>query len=236
MIVISLFMLFLLCSFIFVDSNNATIDLSTNVLDVNVSAMKPHDHDDKSRVHGNRHVNENGSGNRTEIERSNGQIISTVKMKFDLNFVDLTGKSKNNEHPHKGALDENGNSGYIYDKKALHTSKTALFPAFEITQEQAQCDLNDATMQLLTNKVHVDFDAHERAETQARNGGKPRAKILCMIYIVEKFHYRLPTIYQTWGKKCDGFVAASNISDPVFHTVNIPHEGPEEYDNMWQKV
>ena len=73
-------------------------------------------------------------------------------------------------------------------------------------------------------------------QTRARNGGKPRAKILCMIYIVEKFHHRLPTIYQTWGKKCDGFVAASNISDQEFHTVNIPHEGPEEYDNMWQKV
>lgn len=128
-IVISLFMLLLVCSLSFVlivDSNNATIDLSMNVLDGNVSMT--HDHDEKSRVHGNGHVNENGSsGDTTEIERTNGQIISTVKTKFDLNFVDLAGKSKNNEHPHKGALDENGNPGYIYDEKALHTSKTHCF-------------------------------------------------------------------------------------------------------------
>jgi glycoprotein-N-acetylgalactosamine 3-beta-galactosyltransferase len=29
---------------------------------------------------------------------------------------------------------------------------------------------------------------------------------------------------------------ASNRTDPSLGTVNIPHDGPESLDNMWQKV
>ena len=203
----------------------------------------------------NEDENENGGNNTSsrkptptvelplKLRETNIKILSTVINKFDLQFVDLTGNSNSNstnnehQHPHKGAYDEDGNPGYKYDEKALrkHT-KTGTNHTFHITQEQAQCDLNDGTMQLLTNKVYVNLDAHKRAETRAKNGGKPRAKILCTIYTHEQNHKKLPTLYQTWGKKCDGFIAASNKTDPAFHTVNIPHEGEEKYFNMWQKV
>lgn len=31
-------------------------------------------------------------------------------------------------------------------------------------------------------------------------------------------------------------MVASNETVPSIHTVNIPHEGPEEYNNLWQKT
>lgn len=31
-------------------------------------------------------------------------------------------------------------------------------------------------------------------------------------------------------------MVASNETDPTIHAVNIPHEGAEEYDNLWQKT
>ena len=31
-------------------------------------------------------------------------------------------------------------------------------------------------------------------------------------------------------------MVASNTTDPFVHAVNIPHEGPEEYNNIYQKV
>jgi hypothetical protein len=37
-------------------------------------------------------------------------------------------------------------------------------------------------------------------------------------------------------KKCDGFMVASTKTDIALGTVAIPHEGPEEYNNIWQKV
>lgn len=36
--------------------------------------------------------------------------------------------------------------------------------------------------------------------------------------------------------KCDGFMVGSNKTDVSLGTVDIPHEGPEEYNNIWQKV
>jgi len=38
------------------------------------------------------------------------------------------------------------------------------------------------------------------------------------------------------SKKCDGFMVASTKTDRELGTVNIPHEGKEEYNNIWQKV
>jgi hypothetical protein len=38
------------------------------------------------------------------------------------------------------------------------------------------------------------------------------------------------------SQKCDGFMVASTKTDKALGTVNIPHEGPEEYNNIWQKV
>jgi len=43
-------------------------------------------------------------------------------------------------------------------------------------------------------------------------------------------------IRETWGPGCDGFLAFSTASDPRLPAISIPHEGKEEYDNMWQKV
>ena len=45
-----------------------------------------------------------------------------------------------------------------------------------------------------------------------------------------------PAIKETWGQKCDGFMVASTKTDIALGTVAIPHEGPEEYNNIWQKV
>jgi hypothetical protein len=31
-------------------------------------------------------------------------------------------------------------------------------------------------------------------------------------------------------------MVASNETGPTIHAMNIPHEGPEEYNNLWQKT
>jgi len=40
---------------------------------------------------------------------------------------------------------------------------------------------------------------------------------------------------ETWAKRCDGFIAFSTETDPTIPSVNVMHEGPEDYQNMWQK-
>ena len=163
------------------------------------------------------------------LSQTNKDIISTAKF-VDLAFVDVSGGHK--EHPHMGALDENGQPGYVHDEKALHKNP----PKFEVTKDQAKCDVKDGDYKMLTEKVFVDLPAHEAAESIARSGVKPRAKLFCLVYTIEKFHDRVPAIRETWGSKCDGFMVGSTKTDKALGTVEILHEGEEAYGNIWQKV
>jgi glycoprotein-N-acetylgalactosamine 3-beta-galactosyltransferase len=62
-------------------------------------------------------------------------------------------------------------------------------------------------------------------------------KILCLVYTMEKIHHtNIRAIRETWGPGCDGFLAFSTKSDPRIPAISIPHDGAEEYNNMWQKV
>mmetsp|Transcript_13181 Transcript_13181/g.23944 ORF Transcript_13181/g.23944 Transcript_13181/m.23944 type:complete len:324 (-) Transcript_13181:320-1291(-) len=61
--------------------------------------------------------------------------------------------------------------------------------------------------------------------------------ILCLGDTLEDAHAtRIRAIRELWAGGCDGFVAFSNRSDPRIPAISLEHEGPESYDNMWQKV
>lgn len=131
------------------------------------------------------------------------------------------------------ALDESGNPGYIHDATALHRNP----PAFDFNS--LNCGPNDAIMQMMTQRVYIDLAAHERANKLVKQSGevtKPRAKIYCHVYTTNKQRVRIQAIRETWGHRCDGFHVASTITDRSIDSVYIPHEGKEEYGNMWQKV
>lgn len=163
------------------------------------------------------------------LRQTNKDIISTASM-VDIKYVDVT--NNNEEDPHRGATDENGEFGYRHDEKSLKNNP----PIFQVTKSEVNCDNHDANYKMLTEKVVVDFTSHEAREREAEAGGKPRAKLFCMVYTIEKNHDKIPAIRETWGQKCDGFIVASDKTDKSLGTVNIPHEGAEEYHNIWQKV
>jgi len=122
-----------------------------------------------------------------------------------------------------GALDENGNPGYLHDETALRLSP----PPFVLSpsEKQAACAKNlDGNFEMMTQIVKVSTPpAH--------------TKLFCTIYSHEKSHASvLPHVISTWAPKCDGFMVASTKTDKSLHTVEILHEGPEEYNNIWQKV
>jgi glycoprotein-N-acetylgalactosamine 3-beta-galactosyltransferase len=68
-----------------------------------------------------------------------------------------------------------------------------------------------------------------------RNGPKP-PRILCAVYTYEGRHALLQSQAQTWGWRCDGFLGFSTKTVPAIGAVDLPHEGKENYGNMWQKV
>lgn len=152
-----------------------------------------------------------------------------------LNYVDASGGHK--VHPHRGGTDEQGNFGYVHDETALRLDP----PSFQFKNDSDReklCRKGDPNYKMLTEKVFVDLTAHEAAEKRAEHGlaERKRAKIFCLVYTIEKYHNRIPPLRETWLQKCDGSMVASTKTDRDLGTVNIPHEGPEEYNNIWQKV
>ena len=61
--------------------------------------------------------------------------------------------------------------------------------------------------------------------------------VMCLIYTIAKNHAGGPSeARDTWGSKCDGFMVMSSMEDPSLPSAQVTHEGPEEYNNIWQKV
>jgi len=61
-------------------------------------------------------------------------------------------------------------------------------------------------------------------------------KVLCSIYTTEANHDKIEAVGESWGWRCDGFLAASNSTNDTIGAVNLTHLGPEKYKNMWQKT
>jgi len=78
--------------------------------------------------------------------------------------------------------------------------------------------------------VSLSLDNDQKKQT------KP-PKILCMVYTYEGAHKtNLQSIVDTWASQCDGFLAASNVTDATLGAVDIKFFGPEAYGNMWNKI
>ena len=66
------------------------------------------------------------------------------------------------------------------------------------------------------------------------SSGAQRKKVLCMVYSANPV--ALQSIAETWGPKCDGYLAGANFTDPTLGALNVRHVGPEDYSNMWHKI
>jgi glycoprotein-N-acetylgalactosamine 3-beta-galactosyltransferase len=61
--------------------------------------------------------------------------------------------------------------------------------------------------------------------------------VFCGVYTMQEAHAtNIRAMRETWAPQCNGFLAFSTHSDPRIPAIALPHDGPEEYNNMWQKI
>jgi len=162
-------------------------------------------------------------------------------------------------HPHVGALDESGAEGYVHDAGMLQRAppKFSYNSELEDLREHGDArhnanvgaagspvcgfswkDDNEGNPSDKLGREHIGWEGYrllnEQVVVQSSVGPSPR--ILCTIYTISTEHIKLNAIRQTWGPKCDGFMAASNATDRELGAVSIPHWGEESYRGVWQKV
>jgi len=133
---------------------------------------------------------------------------------------------------HLGARHANGSLGLIVDPSperllASHTTQI---------NNQTVCDvgIEGHGGRKVLNKVRSGVIASQNRTKEESATQRPR--ILCMVYTYEPSHDNVHAIASTWGKQCDGFFAASNVTDDGIGAIDLLHVGPEAYGNMWQKI
>mmetsp|Transcript_31612 Transcript_31612/g.63856 ORF Transcript_31612/g.63856 Transcript_31612/m.63856 type:complete len:530 (-) Transcript_31612:107-1696(-) len=92
---------------------------------------------------------------------------------------------------------------------------------------------------LTSETVSIVPSNHYEATASVQKGtiDVPAPKIMCLVYTMADAHAnRIRGMRDTWAGGCNGFLAFSTESDPRLPTISLEHEGPESYDNMWQKV
>ena len=142
-------------------------------------------------------------------------------------------------HPHAGARDECQNYGYhhdptaaLIDRKQQHQSVDYWVDYDKVCEvPMGQGSEGPGGYEAL-QKIQI---APKSSFTDTRN--KP-LRLLCMVYSVDNPHSNamVKAVRETWGSRCDGFLVASNVTNPSLGMVDIPHLGPEDYGSMWQKV
>lgn len=58
-------------------------------------------------------------------------------------------------------------------------------------------------------------------------------RILCFVNTISTNYARAKSLYDTWGKKCDKLVFASNVTDDTIGAVKI--DAISDHDHLWQK-
>jgi hypothetical protein len=150
-------------------------DESSSLLDVKARA---HDSKDKS-------VSQKEVKRFLTEEQMN--IVKSAKMQL-IAYEDYSNGYK--DHPHKGALDENGDPGYVHDASALRKN-----PPLYTPPDKSDACRKDDHFTMLTQKVRVNFEGDKAANLS----GNSRAKIFCVAYTTEKNHDRIPALRETWG-------------------------------------
>lgn len=128
-----------------------------------------------------------------------------------------------------GALDENGNPGYVHDPYYIKNHPRPL--NYHVHGEpKGICEIPFGA----GDEGIYGYQGLKKIQIATAHQSKKR--VLCMVYTQSNGHFRLQAIAETWGPRCDGFFAASNQTDKSIGAVDLLHEGPEIYENMWMKV
>ena len=130
--------------------------------------------------------------------------------------------------PH-GALDENDNPDYIHDPTYIQRNPLSLNLVPEHDSSTCEREIGDGIEGVEGGK------GLQKIRVQKVSSTSPR--LMCAVYTHSGSHkQRIEAIAETYGQRCDGFMAASNLTDRRIGAVNLLHEGPETYGNMWLKV
>ena len=77
------------------------------------------------------------------------------------------------------------------------------------------------------------------ADDSSTDDHSPPIRLFCSVYTMPLNDLQAEAVRQTWGRRCDGFVAASIVNNETTATIDMPHYGDRskgKYRSIWQRV
>ena len=130
-------------------------------------------------------------------------------------------------------LGPNGEKGYVHDPKFLIKNP----PSFNIPKDQILnvCKSPHEPEDAITKGLKSLKKIRHHIETSESSRD---VKLFCSIYTFSPNVHMTDAISQTWGRRCDGMLFASNITDLKSGHLNLPSSGiwKCEYHGIFQRV
>ena len=155
------------------------------------------------------------------------------------------GRIKNATHPHLGAREWDEQNQPVYQMIVKPSPERLATPKknfVDTIKPEILCPegpgIEQAKGKDALLKVRSGIQKYNNRLPGEGEHRKTKSKILCMVYTVDlpELRANLRAEAETWGQKCDGFFAASNITDHSLGAIDLLHQGEEGYENMWQKI
>jgi hypothetical protein len=80
----------------------------------------------------------------------------------------------------------------------------------------------------------IALDAVEISPPSSKSTPK-EPTVLCALVTYEPRHHAVSMAAKTYGHRCTGFVALSDVEDPRIPTIRLDYNGPHTYEMQWVK-
>jgi len=142
--------------------------------------------------------------------------------------------------PFKGARNETGHFGYVHDPCILIRRPLPLQQVQEICHALPGNGTEGRAGQLIVDHIIV-FDDHPSPKRRPNNNTHPeipgvaKLRIFCSLYTYTGGNNLTDAIRETWGKDCDGFLAASSETLAIFFNRRLC-KMPQKIINLFMPV
>ena len=187
-----------------------------------------------------------------EVEGSSTSFDPLPAPDYDLNEVVEQTPIEVGKHysipPPEDRIGPNGESGYIHDPAFMRKNPRD----FQIIDPDILCSPPGQGIEELegyyslerirqymagrghTGRKYENQDKNESDEEEER----PKTKLMCAVYTYEGGINQTNAIWETWGKRCDGFLFASSSSNLTTGHTHMPNfaDNQHAYNGVFQKV
>ena len=142
--------------------------------------------------------------------------------------------------PPEARIGPNGETGYVHDPSFMRKQERS----FQIIDHAISCPPPGEGFEeiwgyhnLQRIREHIDMN-REKASSRSNAVEQRKVKLMCSVYTYDGRVKHTNAIWETWGKRCDGFFFASSSSNLTTGHTHLPNKSPvqHEYRGIFQKV